>query len=42
MEEGSLLEIGFEKYPRPVDPVELHETLSRGNINKTGLRIVVD
>lgn len=37
MEEGSLLKVCLEENLVPVDSVKLHESLSRWNIDKSGL-----
>jgi hypothetical protein len=37
MEEGSLFEIGLEEHLGPIDTVKLHESLSRRDIDETGL-----
>lgn len=36
---ASLLEVGLEEGPAPVDLVELHEPLGGRNIHQAGLRI---
>lgn len=42
MEEGSLLKVCLEENLVPVDSVKLHESLSRWNIDKSGVVIQSD